>query len=49
MKKEISLNIRISKELHEIIKKKAIEQSLKKNELITVSQVIREILKYKLL
>lgn len=44
MKKEISMNVRIPKELHEKIKTEAINQSVKTNELITVSHVIREIL-----
>ncbi len=48
MKKEIYLNIRISKELHESIKKEAIKRSAKENNLITSSQIIREILEQKL-
>ena len=47
MKKEISMNVRIPKELHEKIKTEAINQSVKTNELITVSQVIRELLEKK--
>lgn len=49
MKKEISLNIRVSKELHENLKKEAIKQSLETNELITISRVIRKILKDKII
>lgn len=44
MKKEISLNIRIPKELHEKIKKETIKQTIKKNELMTISQIIRAVL-----
>jgi hypothetical protein len=47
MKKEIPVNIRVQKELHEKIKTEAIKRSLETNELITVSQVIRELLEEK--
>ena len=47
MKKEISMNVRIQKELHEKIKTEAINKSVKTNELITVSQVIRDVLEKK--
>lgn len=44
MKKNFPVNIRIPKELHEEIKREAIKRSAQKNELITVSEVIREML-----
>lgn len=44
MKKDFPVNIRITKELHEEIKREAIKRSAQKNELITVSEVIREML-----
>jgi hypothetical protein len=47
MKKEIQLNMRVSKELHEEIKREAIKKSIQKNELITVSEIIREMLEEK--
>ena len=49
MKKETQLNMRISKELHEEIKKEAIRRSVQTNELVTASEVAREILEKKLL
>ena len=39
--------MRVSKELHEEIKREAIKRSFQKNELITVSEVIREMLEEK--
>lgn len=47
MKKDTNLNIRISKELHEEIKKEAIRMSVQESELITISDVIRQILNEK--
>lgn len=47
MKKNTNLNIRISKELHDEIKKEAIRISVQENDLITISDVIRQILNEK--
>lgn len=49
MKKETYLNIRVSKELHKAIKTEAIIRSVKEDELITISQIIRETLEKKFL
>lgn len=47
MKKDFPVNIRIPKELHEKIKKEAINKSVKTNEIVTVSEIIRELLEAK--
>ena len=47
MKKEVQLNMRVSKELHEEIKREAIKRSVQINELVTVSEVVREMLEKK--
>lgn len=49
MIKNTPLNLRISKELHEEIKREAIKRSSQKNEFITVSDVVREMLEKKFL
>lgn len=47
MEKNKNLNIRIPKELHDKIKNEAIKKSVQTNELVTVSEIIRELLEIK--
>ncbi len=47
MKKNFQLNMRMSKELHEELKREAIKRSSEKNNFISVAEVIREILEKK--
>lgn len=47
MRKDFQLNMRMSKELHEEVKREAIRRSSEKNEFISVAEVIREMLEKK--
>ena len=47
MKKDFPINIRVPKELFEEIKKDAIKKSFEKNEFISVSGIIREMIEKK--
>ena len=47
MKKDFQFNMRMSRELHEELKREAIKRSSEKNDFISVAEVVREILEKK--